>query len=82
MPLKVLERKSEIEFNFSKGTVFCTRNRHKQKDIMKTMNTFLKYPENTAFIICRIVFGISPWTKTRNVTYGLQNLGLAGAEEE
>ena len=46
------------------------------------MNTFLKYPENTAFIICRIVFGISPWTKTRNVTYGLQNLGLAGAEEE
>ena len=56
VPLKVLERKSEIVFNFSKGTVFCTRNRHKQKDIMKTMNTFPKYPENSAFIIRRIVF--------------------------
>ena len=65
-------------FNFSKGTVFCTRNRHKQKDIMKTMKTFLKYPENTAFIICRIVFRHG----RRQEKYGLQNLGLAGAEEE
>ena len=45
---------------------------------MKTMNSFLKYPENTAFIICRIVFRHG----RRQETYGLQNLGLAGAEEE
>ena len=45
---------------------------------MKTMKTFLKYPENTAFIICRIVFRHG----RRQEKYRLQNLGLAGAEEE
>ena len=42
------------------------------------MKTFLKYPENMAFIICRIVFRHG----RRQEKYGLQNLGLAGAEEE
>ena len=45
---------------------------------MKTMKTFRKYPENTAFIICRIVFRHGG----RQEKGGLQNLGLAGAEEE
>ena len=38
------------------------------------MKTFLKYPENT----CRIVFRHG----RKQEKYGLQNLGLAGAEEE
>ena len=41
------------------------------------MITFLKYPENYAFIICRIVFRHGQ----RQDTCGLQNLGLAWAEE-
>ena len=45
---------------------------------MKTMKTFLKYPENTAFLICSIVFRHG----RRQEKNGLQNLGLAGAEEE
>ena len=45
---------------------------------MKTMKRFLKYPENTAFIICRIVFRRG----RRQEKDGLQKLGLAGAEEE
>ena len=44
---------------------------------MIAMKTFLKYPENNAFIICRIVFRHG----RRQDTCGLQNLGLAGAEE-
>ena len=47
---------------------------------MKTMKTYLKYPENTAFIICRIVFRHG----RRQEKHGLhkKDLGLAGAEEE
>ena len=45
---------------------------------MLTRKTFLKYLENTAFIIRRIVFRHG----RRHEKYGLQNLGLAGAEEE
>ena len=46
---------------------------------MVTMKIFLKYLENTVFIkLYRIVFRHG----RRQETYGLQNLGLAGAEEE
>ena len=44
------------------------------------MNTFLKYPENTAFIICRIVFRRG----RRQEAYSawIAKFRLSGAEEE
>ena len=66
-------------FNFSKETVFCTRNRHKQKKYNENNENIPKISlENTVFIICRIVFRHG----RRQEKYRLQNLVLAGAEEE